>query len=146
MAAFTRHSGFGFVGPEMRRVMAEAGMPVADAAGSLGRITSVKDLPSDGQMLAWIAQAVEFAGGPRPKRTVKKAAKGELEVPADLLAALKKSKAAQAVFAGFSASCRREYVEWIEEAKRAETRERRVAQAAEWIAEGKARNWKYERC
>jgi uncharacterized protein YdeI (YjbR/CyaY-like superfamily) len=63
-----------------------------------------------------------------------------------LTAALKKNKAAAKVFADFSASCKREYVDWITEAKRAETKEKRVAQAIEWIAEGKQRNWKYQNC
>jgi uncharacterized protein YdeI (YjbR/CyaY-like superfamily) len=61
-----------------------------------------------------------------------------------LAAALKKNKAAAKVFAGFSPSCQREYNEWIAEAKRAETKEKRVTQAVEWIAEGKQRNWKYQ--
>ena len=57
-----------------------------------------------------------------------------------------KNKAAAKVFREFSPSCKREYVDWIAEAKREETQEKRVAQAVEWIAEGKARNWKYEKC
>ena len=72
--------------------------------------------------------------------------KPEAEVPAELASALKKNKAAAKVFAEFSPSCRREYVDWIAEAKRAETKEKRVAQAVEWMAEGKQRNWKYQNC
>jgi uncharacterized protein YdeI (YjbR/CyaY-like superfamily) len=63
-----------------------------------------------------------------------------------LTAALKKNKAAAKVFAGFSTSCKREYADWITEAKRPETKEKRVTQAVEWIAEGKQRNWKYQNC
>ena len=62
------------------------------------------------------------------------------------LAALKKNKQARATFDAFSPSCKREYVDWIVEAKREETRQRRVAQAVEWMAEGKQRNWKYMNC
>ena len=75
-----------------------------------------------------------------------KAARPEAEVPSDLIAALKKDKAARTTFAAFSPGCRREYVDWIVEAKRPETREKRVAQAVAWIAEGKQRNWKYQNC
>ena len=60
--------------------------------------------------------------------------------------ALKRNKAANKAFEAFSPSCKREYVEWIADAKRDETRERRIAQAVEWIAEGKQRNWKYQDC
>jgi uncharacterized protein YdeI (YjbR/CyaY-like superfamily) len=67
-------------------------------------------------------------------------------VPDDLLAALKKNKKALSTFEGFSLSCKREYVEWITEAKREETRAKRVAQATQWMAEGKQRNWKYMNC
>ena len=66
--------------------------------------------------------------------------------PDDLLAALKKNKQARATFNAFSPSCKREYIEWITEAKREETRQRRVTQAVEWMAEGKQRNWKYMNC
>jgi len=79
----------------------------------------------------------------RPKGKAPKAAP---EVPAELAAALKKNRAATKVFAGFSPSCQREYADWITEAKRPETKEKRVAQAVEWIAEGKQRNWKYQNC
>ncbi|HAY07284.1 MAG TPA: hypothetical protein DCY26_11585, partial [Hyphomonas sp.] len=66
-----------------------------------------------------------------------------LEVPADLARALKASKAAEWFFHDFPPSARRDYIEWITEAKTDETRARRLAQAVEWIAEGKRRNWKY---
>jgi uncharacterized protein YdeI (YjbR/CyaY-like superfamily) len=72
-----------------------------------------------------------------------KTAKPPLVVPADLAAAVKKNRKAQATFAAFSPSHRREYVEWVTEAKTEATRARRVAQTVEWLAEGKPRNWKY---
>jgi uncharacterized protein YdeI (YjbR/CyaY-like superfamily) len=74
------------------------------------------------------------------------AAKPAPETPAELAAALKKNKAAQKVWNDFSPSCQREYADWIAEVKRAETKEKRVVQAIEWIAEGKQRNWKYQNC
>jgi uncharacterized protein YdeI (YjbR/CyaY-like superfamily) len=93
--------------------------------------------------------AVELVeSGERTKsidRSNKKPAK-PVRVPAELATALKKNKTASKVFEGFSPSCRREYAEWIAEAKRPETKEKRIAQAIGWIAEGKSRNWKYENC
>jgi uncharacterized protein YdeI (YjbR/CyaY-like superfamily) len=117
--------------------------------GSLGKIASLKDLPSDKTLLGYYRQAASLiASGQRTRsyERPKKAPKPAPEVPAELSVALKKNKAAAKVFAGFSASCQREYVDWITEAKRPETKEKRVAQAVEWIAEGKQRNWKYQNC
>ena len=76
----------------------------------------------------------------------KKAAKPEAEVPLALAAALKKNKTAAKSLEAMSPSCRREYCEWIAEAKRDETRDKRLVTAMEWIAEGKQRNWKYANC
>ena len=74
------------------------------------------------------------------------ARKRALTIPPDLSAALKKNKRALAAFEKFPPSHKREYVDWITEAKREETRTKRLAQALEWMAEGKSRNWKYENC
>jgi uncharacterized protein YdeI (YjbR/CyaY-like superfamily) len=75
---------------------------------------------------------------------VVKAEKPELEVPAEFRAALDKNAKASAGFTALSPSCKREYIEWIADAKRAETREKRIASAVEWIQQGKQRNWKYQ--
>ena len=81
------------------------------------------------------------------KSPVRKAApKPPPETPEDLVAALKKNAPAKATFNAFPPGCRREYIEWIVEAKREDTRAKRVAQTVEWLAEGKRRNWKYENC
>jgi uncharacterized protein YdeI (YjbR/CyaY-like superfamily) len=128
--------------------MRKDGVLSSDGLGKLGKIASVKDLPSNKTMMGYVKQAAAFidAGGKTmPKRT-KKVERAEAEVPVELAAALKKNKAAGATFAAFSPGCRREYVDWISEAKRQETREKRVAQAVEWMAEGKQRNWKYQNC
>jgi uncharacterized protein YdeI (YjbR/CyaY-like superfamily) len=152
MAAFKEHCSLGFWGREMTSVLGDAELLKNGAMGSLGRITSRKDLPSDKQMLTLFRQAAAFVDkgeytspmAARKKNTMARAAKPPLAPPPDLAAALKKNKAAAKVFAGFSPSCRREYIDWIIEAKRQETRERRLAQAIEMIAEGKQRNWKYQ--
>ncbi len=148
MAAFKAHCSFGLWGKEIVEAMRKDGLLVEGGMGSLGKIASVKDLPKDAALLGYLRQAVVFGKvGSKtfPKRGVK-AAKPEVEVPAALAAALKKNKTAAKVFAEFSPSCKREYVDWIADAKREETRDKRVAQAVEWMAEGKQRNWKYQNC
>ena len=65
-------------------------------------------------------------------------------MPDHFLAAIKKNKKALAAYEKFSPSHRREYIEWIIGAKTDATRDKRVAQAVEWMAEGKSRNWKYQ--
>ena len=148
IAAFKQHCSFGLFGPAAREVLKKEGVKSEDGMGSLGKITSLKDLPADKKLIGYIVQAAAFIdnGGKVMSRPKGKAPKAAPEVPAELAAALKKNRAATKVFAGFSPSCQREYADWITEAKRPETKEKRVAQAVEWIAEGKQRNWKYQNC
>ena len=152
MSAFKEHCSFGFWGEEMSAVLREAKVLREDGMGSLGRITSLANLPSDKQMLGWLRQAADFVDSGQytspiaARRSVVKAPKPVLEAPAEFATALKRNKKAAAVFAAFSPSCKREYIEWIADAKRAETRDKRIATAVEWIAEGKQRNWKYQNC
>ena len=152
ISAFKEHCSFGFWGAEIGKVLKADGVVQDGGMGSLGRIMSVKDLPSDKQMLGYLRQAAAFIDSGQGEtfmaaaRRVVKAPKAAIEAPPEFTAALKKSKAASKVFDAFSPSCKREYVEWIAEAKREETREKRIAQAIEWIAEGKQRNWKYQNC
>jgi uncharacterized protein YdeI (YjbR/CyaY-like superfamily) len=149
MAAFKQHCSISFWGPEMNAILNKAGLHSEDGMGSLGKITSLKDLPSDKEMLGYYRHAAELIlTGQRTKslERPKKAPKAAPEVPAELAAALKKNKTAAKIFAEFSPSCKREYIDWIVEAKRPETKEKRVTQAVEWIAEGKQRNWKYQNC
>ena len=142
MAAFKAHAAFGFwrgslvTGEEHGR---------QTAMGQFGRLTSVDDLPRPEALTELIRKAVALtdAGVKAPRN---KNVKAPAETPADLEAALQGNGAAAGTFESFSPSCRREYVEWVSEAKRPETRARRIAQAVEWIAEGKKRNWKYGKC
>ena len=149
MAAFKQHCAIGLWGPEMNAILNADGLHSEDGMGSLGKITSLEDLPADKKMLGYYRHAAELIlAGKRTKsleRTAK-TPKAAPKVPAEFTAALKKNKAAAKVFAGFSPSCQREYSDWIVEAKRPETKEKRIAQAIEWIAEGKQRNWKYQNC
>ena len=143
-AAFKAHLAFGFWGPAMHKVLAADGHE-KDGRGLLGRITRRQDLPPDKKLMGYVRQARELhdtgqAVRPKPKP------KPALPVPADLAAALRRSKQAAATWADFSPSCRREYIEWITEAKRPETREQRLLTTVEWVSSGKHRNWKYEKC
>jgi uncharacterized protein YdeI (YjbR/CyaY-like superfamily) len=143
MAAFKQHCAFGFWKGTL--VMGKSSSEKGESAGWLGRITRVADLPSKKVLTGYIkkAMALNDAGikAPRMKRPAKQA----LPVPADLSRALKANKAARESFDGFSPSARRDYIEWMQEAKTDDTRARRLATAVGWIAEGKRRNWKYEK-
>jgi uncharacterized protein YdeI (YjbR/CyaY-like superfamily) len=151
MSAFKEHCSFGFWGEEIGAVLRAAAVPKDGGMGSLGRITGVADLPPDKKMLGWIRQAAAFVDSgqytsPIAARQKVVKAKSSLDTPAEFATALQRNKKAAAVFAAFSPSCKREYVEWIVDAKRPETRDKRIATAVEWIAEGKQRNWKYQNC
>ena len=118
-----------------------------DAMGQFGRITSKDDLPSKAALVRLLrAAATKTAAGAEAPRRPARVRRPEAKVPPDLAAALRKDARARATFDAFSPSRRRDYVEWIVEAKAEATRARRLAQAVAWMAEGKARNWKYERC
>ncbi len=150
LSAFKEHCSFGFWGQEMSKLLKDSGVVRDGAMGSLGRITSIKDLPADKQMITWIrlaAQSIDSGDHISPiasRNRVVKAPKPPLEMHPQFASALKKDKKASSAFDAFSPSCKREYIEWISEAKRDETREKRIATAVEWIAEGRKRNWKYE--
>jgi uncharacterized protein YdeI (YjbR/CyaY-like superfamily) len=140
MAAFKEHCTFGFWKGSL--IVDAADRRSDEAMGQLGRITRLSDLPPRKKLVGYVRKAKELNdAGVKVAKTTKP--KPALEPPADLLAALKKNKKAQAAFDKFPPSHRREYVEWIVEAKTDATRQRRLAQAVEWMAEGKPRNWKY---
>lgn len=145
-AAFKAHCAFGYWHQEMEKVVGGSGSQAQQAMGHLGRIESLDDLPDDKTLTRHIQAAAKLIESGTPAFTRERKAKPEAQVPPDLAAALKKSKAATITFNNFSPSCRREYVEWITGAKREETREARLQQAVEWMAEGKTRQWKYEKC
>lgn len=143
MAAFKQHVAFNLW--QGARVMEqEAG---SEAMGQFGRLASVADLPPRPAMAALLrqARALGVAGQPGGgrKRTAPKASP---RPPADLVEALAGNPAARATFEGFPPGKQRDYVDWIVEAKREATRRNRIEQAVAWLAEGKARHWKYESC
>ena len=148
MASFNQHCSFGFW---KHSIMRDSGFfsknrETEGGMGTLGKISSLDHLPSDEKMLSLIREACRLNDEgiklpPRPKSTPK-----ELVVPAMLLEALTKNEKASETFEAFPYSAKKEYVEWITEAKTDRTRAKRLATAIAWLAEGKRRNWKYERC
>jgi len=143
MAAFKAHCTFAFW--KHKLIPGLAAMGEKESMGNLGRITRLEDLPAKRTLIGYLKHAAKLntEGVKVPRAT--KAPKPAPKAPADLAAALAKNKKARATFEGFPAGQRREYVEWIAEAKREETRAARIATAIAWLAEGKRRNWKYER-
>ena len=140
MSAFKQHVAFGFWHAMMR------GQDTSLEGMGRFKPASVKDLPSKAEFakLANEAQRLADEGVKAPPRP--KAPRVELVTPPDLEAALAKNRKAKATFEGFSPSSRKEYVAWVLEAKRPETRTARIAQAVEWMAQGKKRHWKYATC
>ena len=145
MAAFKQHCTFGFwkasLMSDPKKILGRMG---DTAMGHFGRITSLKDLPSDKILISYIKEAarlnrdgVKLPAKPRIKE------KKELNIPGEFMSALKKDKKAMSTFEAFSYSNKKDYVEWIAEAKSEETRTKRLKTAIAWMAEGKVRNWKY---
>ena len=143
MAAFKEHATFGFW---KHSLMGLGDRAEATAMGSFGKLQSLKDLPSDAKVKKLIKEAMRLNDeGIKIEKKVPKEKK-ELVVPAILLEALAKNAKASETFDRLSYSHKKEYVEWITEAKTDATRDKRLATTIEWLTEGKARNWKYERC
>lgn len=141
MAAFKAHATFGFWDRQALATGKEG-----EAMGQYGRIASLDDLPGADIFETQVRDAAaRIDAGEKPARAVK-APKPEAEVPAELAEALAGDPKAAATFEGFPPGCRREYCEWVGEAKRAETRVKRAVEAVAWMREGKRRNWKYESC
>jgi uncharacterized protein YdeI (YjbR/CyaY-like superfamily) len=148
IAAFKEHCSFGFWKHKLLFDDDPAAQKRAEQAmGSFGRLTSLADLPSEAELLRLVREAVRLneQGIKSPPKHKPKANK-ELVVPDYLTAALKKSKEAQATFDAFSYSHKKEYIEWLTEAKRDETRGKRLATTLVWLAQGKPRNWQYMNC
>ena len=145
MAAFKQHCAFGFWKASIMKDPNKI-MQIKDrgAMGHFDRITTVKDLPADKIMIAYIKEAVLLNenGIKLPAKT--KTTQKEIVVPADIIAALKKNSKAKKVFEAFSPSHQKEYIEWITEAKTEPTRIKRLNTMLEWLEEGKDRNWKYK--
>jgi uncharacterized protein YdeI (YjbR/CyaY-like superfamily) len=144
MAAFKEHCSIGFWKGELilgKRAGSDGGM------GHFGKVTSLKDLPPERQLIEYVrkAAALNKHGIKKPADRKPKSARPELTIPKYFRAALRKNKKAAATFEGFSYTNKKEYLDWLTEAKREETRSQRSQAAVAWLAEGKVRNWKYLR-
>lgn len=140
MAAFKGHAAFGFWHDKVGRDDARQG-----AMGQFGKIMQLNDLPSDTEIAALLTQAMALIdAGDRPRAGAKQA-REPLPVHPAFADAIAADPAAAAVWAAFPPGKLRDYCEWINDAKSDSTRERRIGQAVEWIAQGKGRNWKYQR-
>jgi uncharacterized protein YdeI (YjbR/CyaY-like superfamily) len=143
MASFKHHCAFGFwkapVMKDPHKILSGK-----DAMGDFGKITGVKDLPADKIMIEYIKEAARLnkEGVKLPAKT-KTGQKKNLVIPDYFLKALSKNKKALKTFEDFSPTNKREYVEWVNDAKTEETRNNRLTTAIEWMTEGKIRNWKY---
>ena len=142
MAAFKAHAALNF----WRGQELGDGSPKAGAMGQFGKLTSVADLPSDAELDKLIAEAAALARTAPAPRKVKHEPKPAAQLHPDFAAALECNPAAKATLGGFAPSARRDYLDWIAEAKQESTRAKRIATAIEWLSEGKKRHWKYEKC
>ncbi len=145
MASFKHHCAFSFwkasIMKDPERILK---IKDRESMGHFDKISSLEDLPSDEVLIAYIKEAARLNDEEikLPSKT-KRLEKKELEIPDYLTAALKKNEKAQTCFDNFSPSHKREYIEWITEAKTEATRMKRIETAIEWLVEGKIRNWKY---
>jgi uncharacterized protein YdeI (YjbR/CyaY-like superfamily) len=146
MAAFKQHASFGFWKQKLLDDPARLFPAAGDSSMGGRKFRSVDKLPPDAVLVRYIKAAVALneRGIKRPSARRKK--RPPPKPPADLAAALRKHPKAKATYDAFPPSKQREYVEWITEAKQEATRERRLATAVEWLAQGKSLRWKYENC
>jgi uncharacterized protein YdeI (YjbR/CyaY-like superfamily) len=147
MAAFKHHCTFGFwlggVMDDPEQILIKIG---ETAMGQFGRIKGLEDLPKDDIIIRYIHEAMRLTAErikpPKKDITIEKV---ELTIPIELSDALQGNDKARATFDHFSPSKRKEYIEWINDAKTATTKEKRITTAIKWLAEGKSKNWKYEK-
>ena len=146
MASFKNHCAFGFwkasLMKDPHKLMSEVG---ETAMGQFGKIVDLSDLPKDKILIEYVREAARLNGEGIKLPAKPKKEKQELVIPSYFSAALKKNKGARETFENFSYSNKKDYVEWLTDARNEETRNKRLETAIEWLAEGKVRNWKYIR-
>ena len=146
MAAFKEHCSLTFwKGSLMKDPYDIMDKKREHAMGQFGRIKSKADLPADRILIQYIREAMQLNidGLKVPSRSQREKKK-ELEVPSWFLSELGKNSKARDCFNKLSAAHKREYLDWIMEAKKEETRQRRLDTTLEWLSQGKSFNWKYE--
>lgn len=144
-AEFKAHVAFGFWHPQMKKIVAPSHRRKAGGGmGTFGRIATREDLPDDRALSRYLKAAMALNEAEAKKSPARKS-RPALTAPPALAEALRRHPRAQASWLEFTPGARRDYIEWIFDAKRAETREQRLRTTLEWVAEGKRRNWKYEK-
>jgi len=138
MAAFKEHATFGFWKGKLLFGNEDKG-----AMGHFGRLTSINDLPGEKQLMGLVRKAAELNERGIKRERPRASANRKIVVPPDLRSALAKNSKARKTFEGFSYSHKKEYLQWITDAKREETREKRLKTTMKWLAEGKPQNWRY---
>lgn len=145
MASFKAHCAFGFwkssLMPDPYHLFSEKN----SAMGSMGRIESLQDLPENKILIEYILQALKIDESGVKLKKVAAQPKAPIAMPLEFELALAQNTRAKQQFEGFSASHKREYLEWITEAKTVPTKLKRIETSIEWLNEGKARNWKYQK-
>jgi uncharacterized protein YdeI (YjbR/CyaY-like superfamily) len=142
MAAFKAYCSFGFWKEKLLRADKE----LAAVLEQVGRVATVKELPAKAAFAKLCKHAAELNTNGVVVPRAKKAPKKPIAMHPSFARALGASKKAKGHFDAFSPSAQREYLEWIADAKKDDTRDKRIEQAVEWIGDGKRRNWKYENC
>jgi uncharacterized protein YdeI (YjbR/CyaY-like superfamily) len=145
MASFKQHCAFSFWKASLMKdktLMMNAKSETS--MGHLGRITSLKDLPSEKKLISYIKEAMKLNDDGVKLEKKLRSVKTKLNIPRELTSALKSNKKAETTFNDFSYSNKKEYIEWINGAKTEDTRNKRLETAVEWLEEGKVRHWKYK--
>ena len=147
MASFKQHATFTlWMASLIPEVAAHYGDQSDQAMGTFGRIHSLDELPDDARIIDWIRQAADLdvRNIKLPQRT-RQANRSEAALPDDLVSALDQNEAARLAIVGFAPGRRREYVEWIEGAKTAATRQKRLATTITQLMESKSRHLTYQK-
>ncbi|MEM9410128.1 MAG: YdeI/OmpD-associated family protein [Planctomycetota bacterium] len=145
MASFKKHVSFGFWRSKELEDPEELFETGTGKKASMcnAHVHNLKELPTQKVLVDYVRRATILnQTSPSPKKASTK--KISTEIPTDLADALKKNTKAKKTFESFAPSHKRDYIEWINEAKRKATREKRLATTIEWLSEGRRRNWKYE--
>lgn len=150
MAAFKQHAVFGFWKAELikdpKNYMQARKAQGGDAMGHGGKLASVKDLPPDKVFIDFVKQAIQLnQAGVKIEKPKKAVDPGASVAPDYFEKALKKNKTAWKVWSEWTPGKKKEYIDWLKDAKTDDTRQKRMETAIEWIAEGKIRNWKYQK-
>ncbi len=146
MAAFKKHCAFSFWKASlMQDPEGLFTITPAQAMGHFGKLSSVDQIPSKKVLRSYFLDAMKLnEDGVTVPKQAKKSTPKDVPMPNDFHDMLHNNPKALMSFEAFSPSHRREYLRWITEAKQEATRQRRMRQAIEQLAEGKTRDWKYQ--